>query len=103
MADLGFDPCKCVWSHEHVMQRLISLIRNSQGYCTDTECFQEMPGPQGMPSGSSEFTLMLFVLGWLLMSVLLYFLRPNSLRGSTSAKPSDQGPNYQPPPNAPVH
>ncbi|XP_076369305.1 uncharacterized protein LOC143256243 isoform X2 [Tachypleus tridentatus] len=41
MADGGFDPCECVWSHDHAMQRLISLLPSSQGYCTDSECFQE--------------------------------------------------------------
>lgn len=25
MAD-GFDPCECVWNHEHAMQRLINLV-----------------------------------------------------------------------------
>ncbi|XP_013782563.1 small integral membrane protein 14-like [Limulus polyphemus] len=102
MADGGFDPCECVWSHEHAMQRLISLLRNSQGYCTDSECFPETPGPQGVPSTGSEFYFMLFLLGWLLIAVVLYFLRPNSLRGRTTTKPSDQGPNYRPPPNAPI-
>ena len=29
MAD-GFDPCECVWNHEHAMQRLINLV---SAYC----------------------------------------------------------------------
>uniref|UniRef100_A0AAY4A4N8 Small integral membrane protein 14 n=1 Tax=Denticeps clupeoides TaxID=299321 RepID=A0AAY4A4N8_9TELE len=42
MAEGGFDPCECVCSHEHAMRRLINLLRQSQSYCTDTECLQEM-------------------------------------------------------------
>uniref|UniRef100_A0A4X2KD96 Small integral membrane protein 14 n=1 Tax=Vombatus ursinus TaxID=29139 RepID=A0A4X2KD96_VOMUR len=41
MAEGGFDPCECVCSHEHAMRRLINLLRQSQSYCTDTECLQE--------------------------------------------------------------
>ncbi len=69
MAD---DPCECVFNHESAMRRLLSLVRpafslssppcqssldiplvlllqlrNSQGYCTDSECVQDFPGPQG--------------------------------------------------------
>lgn len=59
MADDGMDPCECIWSHELSMRRLLSLViillsfvdvvlflfcfisfqlRQSQAYCTDTEC-----------------------------------------------------------------
>uniref|UniRef100_A0A5F9CBI7 Small integral membrane protein 14 n=1 Tax=Oryctolagus cuniculus TaxID=9986 RepID=A0A5F9CBI7_RABIT len=41
MAEGGFDPCECICSHEHAMRRLINLLRQSQSYCTDTECLQE--------------------------------------------------------------
>ncbi|XP_022257550.1 small integral membrane protein 14-like [Limulus polyphemus] len=81
----------------------VPLLRSSQGYCTDSECFQEMPGPQGAPPTGGEFNFMMFLLGWLLIAVILFFLRPNSLRGSRTTKPSGgQGPNNQPPPNAPI-
>ncbi|XP_076369301.1 small integral membrane protein 14-like isoform X1 [Tachypleus tridentatus] len=104
MADGGFDPCECVWSHDHAMQRLISLLPSSQGYCTDSECFQEFPGPQGAPPSGGEFNFLMFLLVWLLIAVILFFLRPSSLRGSRNAKPSGgQGPNNQSPPNAPIH
>lgn len=26
MADEGFDPCECIWSHEMAMRRLLSLV-----------------------------------------------------------------------------
>ena len=41
MADGGdFDPCECIFSHEMAMRRLLSLLRQSQSYCTDNECAQ---------------------------------------------------------------
>ena len=36
----GFDPCECIFSHEMAMRRLLSLLRQSQNYCTDNECIQ---------------------------------------------------------------
>ena len=38
MADGGFDPCECIFNHEMAMRRLLSLLRQSQSYCTDNEC-----------------------------------------------------------------
>ena len=55
MADGGFDPCECIFNHEMAMRRLLSLLRSSQSYCTDNECFQDgLPGP-GQANG--EFKL----------------------------------------------
>ncbi|MEE6462225.1 hypothetical protein FKM82_001525 [Ascaphus truei] len=41
MAEDNYDPCECICSHDYAMRRLINLLRQSQSYCTDTECFQE--------------------------------------------------------------
>ena len=38
MSDGGFDPCECIFNHEMAMRRLLSLLRQSQSYCTDNEC-----------------------------------------------------------------
>ena len=38
MGDNGFDPCECIFNHEMAMRRLLSLLRQSQSYCTDNEC-----------------------------------------------------------------
>ncbi|XP_053885144.1 small integral membrane protein 14 isoform X1 [Malaclemys terrapin pileata] len=55
MAEGGFDPCECICSHEHAMRRLINLLRQSQSYCTDTECLQESPSATvSQPSLSSH-------------------------------------------------
>ena len=41
----NFDPCECIWSHEMAMRRLLSLLRQSQAYCTDNECLNECKYP----------------------------------------------------------
>ena len=108
MADGGFDPCECIFNHEMAMRRLLSLLRSSQSYCTDNECLQDgLPGPgqaQGklclvlsghlyyvfLLSGSSD-NFMMMMMGWMLMAVVMYFLRPNSMRNnSTEGKPTGQ-------------
>ncbi|XP_016430614.1 small integral membrane protein 14-like isoform X2 [Sinocyclocheilus rhinocerous] len=87
MAEGGYDPCECICSHEHAMRRLISLLRQSQSYCTDTECLQEMPGPNSSVEG--DITLPMIIMGWLVLALVLFLIRPASLRGpSASSKPS---------------
>ncbi|GFU26796.1 small integral membrane protein 14 [Nephila pilipes] len=101
MAD-DFDPCECVFSHEGAMRRLISLLRNSQGYCTPEECFTTPPGPGVSQSGGSDGTIMMMCMGWVLLALVLFFMRPASLATRGDKKPSNnQGPS-QPPPDSSV-
>ncbi|XP_053560019.1 small integral membrane protein 14 [Bombina bombina] len=102
MADGSFDPCECICSHEHAMRRLISLLRQSQSYCTDTECLQELPGPN--PSGDVGIGITMIMMAWLVIGFTLYLLRPRSLRGnSASGKPSSPHNNQgHDPPSPPV-
>ncbi|XDV14936.1 hypothetical protein PO909_015100 [Leuciscus waleckii] len=87
MAEGGYDPCECICSHEHAMRRLINLLRQSQSYCTDTECLQEIPGPSSSVEG--DITLPMIIMGWLVLALVIFMLRPASLRGSSSSgKPS---------------
>ncbi|XP_023685542.1 small integral membrane protein 14 [Paramormyrops kingsleyae] len=102
MAEGGFDPCECICSHEHAMRRLINLLRQSQSYCTDTECLQELPSP-GIPEGG-DLTLPMILMGWVLIALVLFLLRPASLRGPGAAgKPSSPHNNQGgEPPSPPV-
>jgi len=105
MADGGFDPCECIWNHEHAMQRLINLLRNSQDTCTDNQCLQELPGPQGgLPSDGGSMMWMMMV-GWLVVATALFLLRPPSLRsrGDEKPLPSAHDQHDQPPPPPPVN
>ncbi|KAM9857219.1 small integral membrane protein 14 [Aulostomus maculatus] len=89
MAEGGFDPCECICTHEYAMRRLINLLRQSQSYCTDTECPIELPGPSGAGGGGGgDLTFPMVVIGWMVLALLLFLLRPSSLRGPTnSGKP----------------
>ncbi|KAL3067023.1 small integral membrane protein 14 [Trematomus bernacchii] len=82
MAEGGFDPCECICTHEHAMRRLINLLRQSQSYCTDTDCPQELPAPGGSVGGGGELTLPLVLMGWAVVALLLFLMRPSSLRRS---------------------
>lgn len=101
MAEGGFDPCECIWSHQQAMQRLISLLRSSQTYCSENECLQEIPGPLSVQPQSdySSSSLLVFLMGWMVFAMALFFLRPKSMRRRDGdSKPFDQGPHNQPPP-----
>ncbi|XP_067298851.1 small integral membrane protein 14 [Pseudorasbora parva] len=101
MAEGGYDPCECICSHEHAMRRLINLLRQSQSYCTDSECLQEMPGPNSS-SVEGDITLPMIIMGWLVLALVLFLFRPASLRGSsTSSKPSSPHGNHGREPPAP--
>ncbi|XP_061131248.1 small integral membrane protein 14 isoform X1 [Syngnathus typhle] len=91
MAEGGFDPCECICSTERAMRRLLNLLRDSQSYCTDTECPLELPGPNGGSlSGGEEFTFPMMVMGWMVLAVVLFMLRPSTLRSSPSLeKPTE--------------
>jgi hypothetical protein len=104
MAD-GFDPCECVWSHEMAMQRLMNLLRQSQSYCTDTECIQDMPGAPADPSAGGFNMMMMMMVGWLVIATALFLLRPASLRRRRNEKPSmrDQNDRGPEPPAPSVH
>jgi len=90
MADGGFDPCECIFNHEMAMRRLLSLLRQSQAYCTDSECTQDgLPGP-GQAAGDNSFFMM--AMAWMVIAFLMYLFRPSSMRNRGDTKPSG-GPN----------
>lgn len=76
------------------MRRLISLLRQSQSYCTDTECLRELPGP----SSDSGISITVILMAWVAIAVLLFLLRPPNLRGSSlPGKPSSPHSGQDPP------
>ncbi|KAM9793113.1 small integral membrane protein 14 [Neosynchiropus ocellatus] len=102
MAEGGFDPCECVCSHEHAMRRLINLLRQAQSYCTDTECLLELPGPSGSGGAGGDFSFPMIVMGWMVLALLLFLLRPSSLRRPRiAAKPTGPDNSDQREPPAP--
>lgn len=103
-----FDPCECIWNHEHAMQRLLNLLRNSQNYCAENECVQDLPGPNGDP-GVGGMSMMMMMMGWLVVATALFLMRPNSMRNNGNQKPAPSGggnhddQNPPPPPPPAVH
>ncbi|XP_015717990.1 small integral membrane protein 14 isoform X1 [Coturnix japonica] len=100
MAEGGFDPCECICSHEHAMRRLINLLRQSQSYCTDTECLQELPGPNFSSDNVVSFAMV--VMAWVVIAFVLFLLRPGNLRNSSTAGKPTSPHNGQEPPAPPL-
>ncbi|KAI1721675.1 small integral membrane protein 14 [Ditylenchus destructor] len=105
------DPCECVFNHEAMMRRLLSLLRDSQADCTDTDCTTSTVTGE---SGSSN--LMLIAMAWGLLAMFMFFLRPSSMRsggqnsngeGQLEGKPThsndNDGPGGNGPPAPDVH
>ncbi|RMC14172.1 hypothetical protein DUI87_09262 [Hirundo rustica rustica] len=126
MAEGGFDPCECICSHEHAMRRLINLytisgvgkcfwtgimllfllkidklLRQSQSYCTDTECLQELPGPNS--SGDNGISFAMIMMAWVVIALVLFLLRPSNLRGSNTAGKAASQHNYRPTAYSAIH
>ena len=109
MAEGGFDPCECIFNHEMAMRRLLSLLRQSQSYCTDNECFQVKKGllliknidyfvflKDGLPgpnegNGDNSFAMMSML--WVALAVILYLFRPSALRGDSKSSRNGPGNN----------
>lgn len=73
-----FDPCEYFWNNELLVQRLLYILRQTQNFCSDTECFSfsRLPGPPPVESSSNFFLTCLFFA----FMVVMYITRPRSLR-----------------------
>jgi len=102
MSGEGFDPCECMWNHIS-MQNLLSILRQSQDYCSDTECFSvsRIPGPQNSVQEPSDFLFTCLMIGFV---VLLYAFRPRSLRQSIRnvTKSNNEPGSHDDPPSPPT-
>lgn len=96
----GFDPCECAFSQEAAMRRLLSLLRQSQSYCTDTDCENNLPALPDRSGGDMTANYMMFI-GILFSMIMMFYMRPNSLRRQPPQQekpdraprdPNDEGP-----------
>jgi len=92
MADEEFDACECFWSHELAMRRLLSMLRQGQSQCTDTECV-DLIRPQTTPIESDEGSNFMFLTMLTIIALTLYVFRPMARRRqiTSSNKPSSSG------------
>ncbi|KAL0122370.1 hypothetical protein PUN28_007237 [Cardiocondyla obscurior] len=100
MSDEGFDLCECM--HYMSVQHLLSILRQSQDLCSDTECFSvsRFPGPQTNARESSDFLFTCLIVAFI---VLMYAFRPRSLRQSNIVKNRNEpGSHGDGPPSPPT-
>jgi len=105
MAD-EFDPCECAYNQDSAMQRLLTMLRQGQSYCTDSECMD----PPLSPSSTDPNSTMVLVALWAVAAVALFFMRPSSARPAQESedpaqeKVGSMGGNdsTQPPPPPPT-
>jgi len=102
------DPCECFWNHELSMQRLLSLLRQSQSACTDIDCLEPVQRLDGPLASNSEDTNFILLTGiWVVVALALYFMRPNAARSEEETIKklprggSDSGPDDPPSPPPP--
>ena len=50
--------------------------------------FSSAPGPNGTPEGDAGLTLTMMMIAWVVIALVLYLLRPQSMRGQGDQKPS---------------
>ncbi|XP_055334457.1 small integral membrane protein 14-like [Paramacrobiotus metropolitanus] len=93
----SFDACECIYSHQAGMQRLISYLRQAQSDCTDSECFNETPGSRDSTQASdpSNYTGILLMFTWLMIALVLYFMRPAAMRRGDQGKGNNDRNSHQ--------
>lgn len=94
----GFDLCECIWGHELSMNRLLSLLRQSQSHCTDTECFVDANQPR--QETASDYYIVMSIM--LVIYFFMHYWMVNHRRGRNTiagdTKPSNgHGSNDGPP------
>nr|VZI52394.1 unnamed protein product [Spirometra erinaceieuropaei] len=94
----GFDPCECIFNHESSMQRLLNMLRQSQAYCSDVSCTNDMNElRQGDAGGMSMVFGLLFA--WILITFSMFVYRATQ-RGVGDANKPDRSHNPEPEPPA---
>ncbi|CAH8480413.1 unnamed protein product [Dicrocoelium dendriticum] len=77
MGDSGdFDLCECIGNHESAMRRLLGMLRQSQAFCGDSHCMNDLsPIPQSNSDPVSSTMLILCATVFAVIGIML-FARP---------------------------
>ncbi|KAL3097462.1 hypothetical protein niasHS_003910 [Heterodera schachtii] len=81
------DPCECVFNHEAIMRRILSILQEAQTDCTDTECSTSTGGD---PTGTAGSNVLLIAMAWGLFAMLMFFMRPASMRSGGNDRENGQ-------------
>lgn len=77
-----FSICQNMWKHGYTG---IFLIRSVEAgfvcYLLKFVSVCSVPGPSGTVGGGGDLTLPMVLMGWMVLALLLFLLRPASLRG----------------------
>ncbi|VDO71011.1 unnamed protein product [Heligmosomoides polygyrus] len=67
-------------SIDHRQSIVIKLrgLRDTQDYCTDSECLTD-----GGPTAIASNSILLWTMLWGFLALILFFMRPNSMRGGS--------------------
>ncbi|XKL68413.1 hypothetical protein PGB90_003904 [Kerria lacca] len=75
------NPCECFINHELAMRRLLSILRQTQTECNDSECF-DLSSMNLNSSGLMDNSFLIYSMLWIAIGFFLYFFRPASLRNT---------------------
>ncbi|KAA0189074.1 Small integral membrane protein 14 [Fasciolopsis buskii] len=86
MTDGGdFDLCECINGHEAAMRRLLGILRQSQAFCSDSSCVDNLsPAP---PADTNPMTLTYMIFAALMFAVIGIIFQARGGR-NTDGKPS---------------
>ncbi|VDK38793.1 unnamed protein product [Taenia asiatica] len=96
MAD-DFDPCECIYNHETSMQRLLTMLRQSQAYCNDVVC-QSDQSSWIMNQSNSSIPASFLIFAWILAAVGALAFRAFRQRNASGSDKPDPPENNDPEP-----
>ncbi|GAA57540.1 hypothetical protein CRM22_007584 [Opisthorchis felineus] len=97
MGDGGdFDICECINGHESAMRQLLGMLRQSQAFCSDSSCVDDLsPLPRSSTDPVSS-TMLIFAATIFAVIGILLFARPGRERDGKPRNPF-RGNNPEPP------
>ncbi|GJQ83368.1 hypothetical protein Trydic_g18151 [Trypoxylus dichotomus] len=80
------------------MRRLLNMLRQSQSYCTDIECYQNVPNTRGVTSQNFMFTCIVMVFALFVFFYHTPMARNNHFEPTKSRRNNNEGDGAPPAP-----
>ncbi|VDP49907.1 unnamed protein product [Echinostoma caproni] len=85
MGDNGdFDLCECINGHEAAMRRLLGMLRQSQAFCSDSSCVDDLTP---VPRGDTNPLTMTYMIFAALMFAIIGIIFQARVGRNTDGKP----------------